>query len=53
MATKNLCNGEIGFEVKDIKDILAAKSLGMGICDENSYYFDEYIIEEDEDGEEV
>ena len=28
METKNLLNGEIGFEVKDIKDILAAKSLG-------------------------
>lgn len=53
METKNLLNGKIGFEVKDIKDILAAKSLGMGICDEDAYYFDEYIIEEDEDGEEV
>ena len=53
METKNLLNGEIGFEVKDIKDILAAKSLGMGICNEDAYYFDEYTIEEDADGEEV
>lgn len=54
MATKYFHSSEeIGFEVKDIKDILAAKSLGMGICNENAYYFDEYIIEEDEDGEEV
>ena len=37
METKNLLNGEIGFEVKDIKDILAAKSLGMGICNEDAY----------------
>lgn len=50
METKNLYNGEIGFEVKDIKDILAAKSLGLDICNEDGYYFDEYITKQDEDG---
>lgn len=53
METKKLLNGEIGFEVKDIRGILAAKALGMKICNENAYYFDEYICEIDEDGEEV
>lgn len=53
MATKNFNNELVGFEVKDIKDILAAKSLGLGICRENADFFDEYVIYEDEDGEEV
>lgn len=53
METKNFHNVLVGFEVKDIKDILAAKSLGLEICSDDADFFDEYVIYEDEDGEEV
>lgn len=53
METKNFENGQIGFEVKDIKDILAAKSLGFCLCNANGYYFDDDVTEQDEDGIDV
>lgn len=53
METKNFENGQIGFEVKDIKDILAAKSLGFHLCTGNGYYFDDDVTEQNEDGIEV
>lgn len=53
METKIFENGQIGFEVKDIKDILTAKSLGFTLCTENGYYFDDDVTEQDEDGIDV
>lgn len=53
METKNFENGQIGFEVKDIKDILTAKSLGFLLCTESGYYFDDDVTEQDEDGIDV
>lgn len=43
----------IGFEVKSAKDIFAAKELGLFLCDEEDYYFDDVVVETDEDGNDI
>lgn len=49
MGTKYFpANETIGFEVKSAKDIFAAKELGLFICDEKEYYFDDVVIDADD-----
>ena len=50
METKNFENGTIGFEVKDIKELLAAKSLGFFLVNAQGECFDEDVTDQDEDG---
>lgn len=50
METKNFENGTIGFEVKDIKELLVAKSLGFFLVNAQGECFDEDVTEQDEDG---
>lgn len=53
METKYFSESEtIGFEVKSAKDIFAAKELGMIICNEDDYDFDDMVTYTNEDGEE-
>lgn len=39
-------NETIGFEVKSAKDIFAAKELGLFICNEEEYYFDDVVTDD-------
>lgn len=48
MNTRVLENGMIAIGLDNINELLAAKQLGMFLCDGNGYYFDDDI--EDEDG---
>lgn len=50
METKNFENGTIGFVVKDIKELLAAKSLGFFLVNARGEGFDEDVTDQDEDG---
>lgn len=50
METKNFENGTIGFVVKDIKELLAAKSLGFFLVNARGEVFDENVTDQDEDG---
>lgn len=40
----------VGFEVATANDVIKAQELGLFICNEDEYYFDEYVTELDEDG---
>lgn len=50
METKNFDNGTIGFVVKDIKELLAAKSLGFFLVNARGEGFNEDVTDQDEDG---
>lgn len=39
-----------GFEVTTANDVIKAQELGLHICDKNQNYFDDIVIEIDEDG---
>lgn len=47
MNTRVLENGMIGFNLTNINELLAAKQLGMYVCDLNGNYFDEDIVGDD------
>lgn len=53
METKAFDNGYVGFRVNTIKEVVNAQAAGLHICNEDGYYFDNYIIVTDsETGEE-
>lgn len=39
-----------GFEVTTANDVIKAQELGLHICDKNQNYFDDIVVEIDEDG---
>lgn len=43
----------VGFEVATANDVIKAQELGLFICNKDEYYFDEYVTELDEDGNET
>ena len=43
----------IGFEVATANDVIKAQELGLYICNKDEYYFDDYVTELDEDGNEI
>lgn len=47
MNTRVLENGTIAIGLDNINDLLAAKQLGMFLCDRNGYYFDDDIEGDD------
>ena len=43
----------IGFEVATANDVIKAQELGLYICNKDEDYFDDYVTELDEDGNEI
>ena len=43
----------IGFEVTTANDVIKAQELGLYICNKDEDYFDSYVTEQDEDGNET
>lgn len=43
----------IGFEVATANDVIKAQELGLYICNKDEDYFDDYVTEQDEDGNET
>lgn len=39
-----------GFEVTTVNEVIKAQELGLWICNENEYYFNEYVVEQNEEG---
>lgn len=43
METKVFKNGYVGYKVNTIKEVVNAQAAGLKICNENGYYFNDYI----------
>lgn len=43
METKVFNNGYVGYKVNTIKEVVNAQAAGLKICNENGYYFNDYI----------
>lgn len=39
-----------GFEVTTVNEVIKAQELGLWICNEDEYYFNEYVVEQNEEG---
>lgn len=53
MDTMYFPNGYVGFKLTSLQDVVKAQTLGLAVCNENNDYFEEYVIGEDENGEET
>jgi len=53
MDTKYFPNGYVGFKLNSLQDVVKAQALGLAVCNENNYYYEEYVLGEDENGEET
>ena len=53
MVTMYFPNGYVGFKLNSLQDVVKAQALGLGICNEYNDYYEGYVLEEDENGEET
>lgn len=53
METKYFPNGYVGFKLNSLQDVVKAQALGLAVCNEYNDYFEGYVLEEDENGEET
>lgn len=53
MVTMYFPNGYVGFTLNSLQDVVKAQTLGLAVCNEQNDYFEDYILGEDENGEET
>ena len=46
-------SNDVGFEVATANDVIKAQELGLYICNKDEDYFNSYVTELDEDGNET